>query len=54
MLSAGQNADEYNKAYATLDSLRSDIIAGKTTFEDVASIYSVDAVRKCAEDLWVL
>lgn len=42
MLSAGQNADEYNKAYATLDSLRSDIIAGKTTFEDVASIYSVD------------
>lgn len=46
MLSAGQSAEEYDKAYATLDSLRGAIIAGNTTFEDAASIYSVDRASK--------
>lgn len=46
MVPAGQTPEEYRQSYASLDSLRSAILDGKTTFEEVAQQYSVDRGSK--------
>lgn len=46
MLPAGQSQADYKKSYSMLDSLRSAILDGKTTFEEVAEQYSVDRGSK--------
>lgn len=46
MVSSGRNAKQQADAYAMLDSVRSAIIAGTTTFEDAAQKYSIDNPSK--------
>lgn len=42
MLMKGRRSDDNKKAYARLDSIRKEIVAGKATFEDMAKTYSAD------------
>lgn len=42
MIPSGVNAEDAKKAYNTLDSIRTAIMEGETTFEDAAQKYSID------------
>jgi len=46
MLSLGQNSQDMKDSYNKLDSLRNAIMAGSTTWEDVAARYSIDGGSK--------